>query len=112
MPDHFDALEIIDPAQREHALFTRLPGAIAHAMTAPGWARHLAGVDARAVTSRAALARLPLMRKSALPGLQKESPPFGGLNVTPPGKAKRLYVAPGPIFEPEGHVKDPGNGAR
>jgi phenylacetate-coenzyme A ligase PaaK-like adenylate-forming protein len=112
MPDHFDALETADPAARERALFARLPGAIAHAMTAPGWARHLAGVDPRAVASRAALAKLPLLRKSTLPGLQKESPPFGGFNTTAPGKTKRLFMSPGPIFEPEGHGKDPGNGAR
>ena len=56
------------------------------------------------MTSRAALAKLPLLRKSALLGLQKDTPPFGGFNVTPPGKAKRLFMSPGPIFEPEGHT--------
>src|SRR6185503_3498831 len=50
-------------------------------------------------------------RKSALLGLQKETPPFGGFNVTLPGKAKRLFMSPGPIFEPEGHSGD-YNGAR
>jgi phenylacetate-CoA ligase len=75
-------------------------------MTAPGWAKHLAGVDPKAVTRRGALAKLPVLRKSALPGLQKETPPFGGFNVTPPGKAKRLFMSPGPIFEPEGHGGD------
>ena len=50
-------------------------------MSAPGWAKHLAGVDPKSVTSRAALAKLPLLRKSALLGLQKEIPPFGGFNV-------------------------------
>ena len=38
--------------------------------------------------------------------LQKESPPFGGFNVTPPGKARRLLMSPGPIFEPEGDGAD------
>jgi phenylacetate-CoA ligase len=112
MAEHFDALETRDPAAREKDLFARLPETIAHAMTAPGWAKHLAGVDPRAVTSRAALAKLPLLRKSALVGLQQESPPFGGFNATPPGKAKRLFMSPGPIFEPEGYVKDPGGAAR
>ncbi|MBV8839284.1 MAG: AMP-binding protein [Alphaproteobacteria bacterium] len=112
MAEHFDALETRDPASREKDLFARLPDAIAHAMTAPGWGRHLAGVDAHAVTSRAALAKLPLLRKSALVALQKEAPPFGGFNATTPGRAKRLFMSPGPIFEPEGHVEDPGSGAR
>jgi phenylacetate-CoA ligase len=110
--DHFDSLETRDPAVREQDLFARLPAAIAHAMTALGWARQLAGIDAKSVTTRAALATLPVLRKSALPALQKETPPFGGFNVTPPGKAKRLFMSPGPIFEPEGHGKDGTNVAR
>src|SRR3954452_20488816 len=106
MPDHFDSLETRDPSARERDLFARLPAQIAHAMTAPGWAKHLGGVDPKSITSRAALAKLPLLRKSSLLGLQKETPPFGGFNVTPPGKAKRLFMSPGPIFEPEGHSGD------
>src|SRR3954463_6975548 len=106
MPDHFDSLETRDPSDRERDLFARLPAQIAHAMTAPGWAKHLGGVDSKSINTRAALAKLPLLRKSALLGLQKETPPFGGFNVTPPGKAKRLFVSPGPIFEPEGHSGD------
>ncbi|MEA2878587.1 MAG: hypothetical protein QOF14_3783 [Hyphomicrobiales bacterium] len=111
MPDHFDPLETRDPVAREKDLFARLPAQIARAMSAPGWAKHLAGVDAKSVTSRAALAKLPLLRKSALLGLQKETPPFGGFNTIAPGKAKRLFMSPGPIFEPEGHTGD-YNGAR
>ncbi len=112
MDHHYDALEIRDPQQREADFFRRLPDAIARAMTAPGWAKHLQGVDPKSVTSRAALARLPLLRKSELSGLQKASPPFGGFNVTPPGKAKRLMMSPGPIFEPEGQGEDLGGAAR
>jgi phenylacetate-CoA ligase len=100
--NHYDSLETRNPSLRESEEFAVLHGIVAHAMTAPGWARHLAGVDPKSVTSRAALARLPVLRKSDLVALQKESPPFGGLNVTPPGKAKRLLMSPGPIFEPEG----------
>jgi phenylacetate-CoA ligase len=111
MPDHFGSLETRDAAAREKDLFARLPGQIACAMSAPGWAKHLAGVDAKSVTSRAALAKLPLLRKSSLLGLQKDTPPFGGFNVVQPGKAKRLFMSPGPIFEPEGHTGD-YNGAR
>jgi phenylacetate-CoA ligase len=111
MADHFDTLETRDPAARERDVFARLPAQIAHAMTAPGWAKQLAGIDPKSVTSRAALAKLPVLRKSALPALQKETPPFGGFNVTPPAKAKRLFMSPGPIFEPEGHTGD-YNGAR
>src|SRR6185436_20186005 len=47
-----------------------------------------------------------LLRKSALPALQKDTPPFGGFNTTAPGKANRLFMSPGPIFEPEGQEGD------
>jgi phenylacetate-CoA ligase len=112
MSQHYDAFETRDPAAREQDLFARLPAQIAHAMTSPGWGRHLAGVDPKSVTSRAALAKLPVLRKSSLLGLQKDTPPFGGFNVTAPGKAKRLFMSPGPIFEPEGHGEDAGGCAR
>jgi phenylacetate-CoA ligase len=85
MSDCYDTFETLDPEERERALFARLPEAIAHAMTAPGWARQLAGVDPYAITSRAALATLPLLRKSDLPLLQKNAPQFGGFNVISPG---------------------------
>ena len=112
MQDHYDALETRDPAVREAELFARLPRQTAHAMRAPGWARQLAGIDPASIGSRAALAKLPLLRKSELGALQKATPPFGGFNVTPPGKVTRLMMSPGPIFEPEGEGDDYGGSAR
>src|SRR6266542_2246848 len=106
MSDHYDSLETRDPAARASHHASELSAVIARAIAAPGWARQLAGVDPRAVTSRAALAKLPVLRKSDLVALQKETPPFGGFNVTPPGKVKRLLMSPGPIFEPEGPGSD------
>ena len=81
-------------------------------MTAPGWAKHLTGVDPKSVNSRAALAKLPVLRKADVAALQKENPPFGGLNVTAPGKVRRLLMSPGPIFEPEGGGNDWWGSAR
>jgi phenylacetate-CoA ligase len=112
MPDHYDSLETRDPAQRAREEAAALPGIVARAMTAPGWAKHLAGIDAKSVTSRAALAKLSVLRKSDLAALQKEHPPFGGLNVTPANRAKRLLMSPGPIFEPEGDGVDWWGAAR
>jgi phenylacetate-CoA ligase len=106
MPDHYDSLETRDPAARERELLARLPEIVARAMRAPGWAKQLAGIDPKSINSRAALAKLPLLRKSDLLARQKESPPFGGFNATPPSGAKRLLMSPGPIFEPEGHGSD------
>src|SRR6187200_474544 len=102
MTGQYDSLEIRDPAVREREQFAQMPAAVAHAMTAPGWAKHLAGADAKAVSSRAALVKLPVFRKADLVAMQKERPPFGGFNVTPVANIKRLLMSPGPIFEPEG----------
>ena len=112
MSAHFDSLETRDPAAREREQFARLPDVVARAMTAPGWARQLAGVDPKSVTSRAALAKLPVLRKSDILARQKDAPPFGGFNATAPGKVKRLMMSPGPIFEPEGDGKDWWGAAR
>jgi phenylacetate-CoA ligase len=102
MKQHYDSLETRDPAVREREFFARLPSFIALALNAPGWAAQLSGVDPKAVTSRAALAGLPVLRKSDLQVRQKERPPFGGFNVTAPGQLRRLLMSPGPMFEPEG----------
>ena len=112
MPDHYDALETRDPAVRAREQAAALPGIVARAMTAPGWAKHLKGIDPKSVNSRAALAKLPVLRKADVAALQKENPPFGGLNVTAPSKAHRLLMSPGPIFEPEGEGKDWWGSAR
>jgi phenylacetate-CoA ligase len=98
---HYDELETRSPDVRERAQFTRLVEILARAKTAPGWARRLDGFDPNSVTSRAGLAKLPLLRKSELPALQQADPPFGGFNVMPPGGARHLMMSPGPIFEPE-----------
>jgi phenylacetate-CoA ligase len=112
MSNHYDTLETRDLAVREREQCAGLPAAVAQAMTAPGWARQLAGIDAASITSRAALAKLPLLRKSELLARQKEMPPFGGFNTKPPGRAKRLMMSPGPIFEPEGFGTDWWGSAR
>ena len=66
MPEFYDDKESRPPELRERELYSKLPDLIALAMTAPGWAEQLAGVDARSVTSRAALSALPLLRKANL----------------------------------------------
>ena len=112
MADHYDQLETREPAARERDLLARLPALVAGAMKAPAWAAHLAGVDAKSVTSRAALAKLPVLRKSELPGMQKKTPPFAGFLSHPISDFGRLFTSPGPIYEPEAAVADPWRSAR
>ncbi len=67
MAGFHDELETRDAEVREAALLAALPGLIGHAQAnAPAQARLLDGVSPGDVTSRAALARLPVLRKSGL----------------------------------------------
>ncbi|MGI9385702.1 MAG: phenylacetate--CoA ligase family protein [Methyloligellaceae bacterium] len=103
MSAFFDDLETRAPEQREASLFERLPGLIQLAQErAPAWRHHLEGIDPAAVTSRTALAALPVLRKPDLLRLQGEAPPFGGFTATAVNDLGRLYLSPGPIYEPEG----------
>ncbi|MFP5406651.1 MAG: phenylacetate--CoA ligase family protein, partial [Gammaproteobacteria bacterium] len=113
MSAYFDPLETRPAEAREGALMARLPGLLSHAVeNARGWRARLAGVDPRAIDSRKALAQLPVLRKSDLHALQEEDPPFGGLATVEPGKLGRLFMSPGPIFDPEGGGEDPWRVAR
>lgn len=112
MTAHYDARETRTQAVREAELFARLPEVLRSAMAASAYAERLKGVDPAAVTSRAALAGLPVLRKSELPALHKASAPFGGFVAAAPGSFARLFTSPGPIFEPEGRQTDPWRGAR
>lgn len=112
MAAHFDALEHCDPSHRQANLFARLPDALRHAMQAPAYAAHLKGVNPAAIVSPAALAQLPVLRKSDLPAMHKAKPPFGGFVAGHPGSFGRLFTSPGPIFEPETKQADPWHGAR
>jgi phenylacetate-CoA ligase len=112
MQDFYDGFETRAPDVREREQLARLPDIIARAMSAPGWAAQLAGLVPKSVTSRAALAALPVLRKSDLKERQAAMPPFGGFATTAPGKLKRLLMSPGPIFEPEGQGADSWNAAR
>ncbi len=107
MSSHFDALETRDPAQRDAALLAALPIQVAHAKAnAPAFAKSLQFVDAASVNSRAALAKLPVIRKHELLEQQKAQRAnniFGGFSAIVYGKAMpRIFASPGTIYEPEG----------
>ncbi len=113
-----DALEARDPAVREAKLMAALPNLVAHAQRHAGaYARCLAGIDATAIHSRAALARLPVVRKAELLEQQRAArskgrDPFGGFATIgwralgSVRRAQRVYQSPGPIYEPEGLAGD------
>src|SRR5215211_7393946 len=108
----YDSRETRSTAEREADIFARLASVIEAAMRAPTYAERLRGIDPRTVASREALARLPVLRKSELPALQRADPPFAGFVPAPPSAFGRLFTSPGPIFEPEGRGPDPWGAAR
>ncbi len=111
MTDFYDALEIRDPAERERDLLAALPKQLTQAQTAaPAFVQILDGVKPADVTTREALAKLPVTRKSELLERQKqrrESDPFGGFSAIARGaRMPRVFASPGTIYEPEGEARD------
>jgi len=113
MKTHMDALETRDPAAREAALMAALPGQIAHAQkNAPVFAEIFKDIHAADITSRGALAELPVIRKYELLEKQKAARAaggnvFGGFSAVSYGsKMPRVFSSPGPLYEPEGSRPD------
>jgi phenylacetate-CoA ligase len=105
--EHFDELETRDPEEREAELFAKLPRQIEDARRrAPALAKLLGAIPSEEINSRAALARLPVLRKTELGELQKQAPPFGGFATVAPGQAAHIFASPGPIYELEGRGAD------
>ncbi len=113
---HFDALETRGTQEREAALMAALPAQVANAQkNSAAFAEILKGVDAASITSRRALAQLPVTRKYELlerQQAQRAKDPFGGFSsigwkgMVRSAGVKRVYQSPGPIYEPEGHAAD------
>ena len=113
---HFDALETRGTQEREAALMAALPAQVANAQkNSAAFAEILKGVDAASITSRTALAQLPVTRKYELlerQQAQRAKDPFGGFSsigwkgMVRNAGVKRVYQSPGPIYEPEGHAAD------
>ena len=119
MSSAYDALETRPPAEREAALMAALPGQVAHAKRASlAFADLLKDVDTAVVVDRAALARLPVIRKHELlerqqaarqrvAGAVAPGDVFGGFSAMGYGAAMtRVFASPGPMYEPEGTVRD------
>ncbi|MEM7445163.1 MAG: AMP-binding protein [Pseudomonadota bacterium] len=104
---YYDDLETRDPEVREAALMAALPAQVAFAQDrAPAYGDLLAGVDPQTTDTRAALATLPITRKSDLPTLQAEKLPFAGLTSVDPGRLHRIFASPGPTYDAEGATPD------
>lgn len=108
---YFDARETRPSEDREQELMARLPNLVRSAKVAKGWAWMLSAFESRAVFSREALAKLPVLRRRDLALMQSGKPPFGGLVPEPVAAFKRIFAADG-VYEPEGAGFDAWRAAR
>lgn len=111
MTSFYDTLETRTPTEREAALLAALPIQVDNArQKSAAFADILGDVDPAAITSRAALARLPVTRKYELlerQQAQRAHNAFGGFSTIGFGSAMpRVFCSPGPIYEPEGTRRD------
>ena len=65
------------------------------------------GLKPKTVKDLKDLEKLPITKKADLVTSQKETPLFGGFEVAPGKGVRRIYISPGPVFEPgEWNYKD------
>ncbi|SFM60053.1 phenylacetate--CoA ligase family protein [Shimia aestuarii] len=106
MSRYFDALETRSEDQRAADLAAALPQQIANAKALPGYGGALADVDPASITDMAALATLPVLRKSEIGKAQAAHAPLGGYaDLSRPG-ITHVFQSPGPIYEPGSNGND------
>jgi len=113
MSDYFDALETRSPKQREQDLFDGLPEFLSDIMTRiPAWHGRFSAMDITNINSREKLAKLPVLRKPELMEAQAANPPFGGFVDISLLPGNRIFMSPGPVWEPQAPGVDPWQAAR
>ncbi len=101
--EFFDKLEIMSAEAREKYQKRRLRQAVNNAYHHSPAAREIfdeAGVDPAQIRSVQDLEKLPITRKDALIEKQKKYPPYGGFIAVPEEDVERVFISPGPIYEP------------
>lgn len=109
----FDESDTLTVQERNARLFDGMGLRLqAAAECCHGLAAHLQGHDLSAINDAQALQRLPVLRKSALMQAQQTDPPFGGFVDMQSLAGQRVFMSPGPVFEPQLPGADPWQGAR
>lgn len=75
---------------------------------APGYRKFLdeRGVTPASIRNIGEFSRIPVLKKNRMPELHRNDPPFGGFLAVPMESLKRIYVSPGPLYDPEGRKED------
>jgi phenylacetate-CoA ligase len=66
-----------------------------------------AGVTPDRIQSAADLAHIPVTSKDRLVEIHQANPPFGGFLTVPIEDLPRIYISPGPIYDPQPPAEDP-----
>lgn len=113
MNEYFDDLEIRSVEAREHDLFAKLPEFLQSAkVSVAGWGERFASLDCSTIKTRVELASIPVLRKAELMEAQKKAPPFGRFANTSLLDGSRIFMSPGPVWEPQAPGIDPWMAAR
>jgi len=96
---HYDDLETRSEEERAASLAECLPAQVGAAKSLPGYREAFDGFNPSEITTREALARLPVLRKSDLTSAQTPGNPLGGYAGGVSGFA-HVFQSPGPIYEP------------
>lgn len=103
-PDEFfDELEIMPPEAREKYFNQKLSQTIDHAYRHAPAVREMldkAGISPTQISTVKDLEKLPITRKTDLIEQQKANPPYGGFLTIPPEEVDRIFISPGPVYEP------------
>ncbi|MEW6374274.1 MAG: AMP-binding protein [Thermodesulfobacteriota bacterium] len=95
--------ETMSKRKRETYLRERLTGIIRYGYRHSKAVRSRldgAGLRPQEIKSLKDLEKLPITKKADLVTSQKEAPPFGGFEVASKKGMRRIYISPGPVFEP------------
>jgi len=113
MSDFFDTQETQESQLREKEVFSQLPAFLAEiSKSITGWADRLSNLDLTKIDTRNALEQLPVLRKAELMEAQSAKPPFGGFVDETMLNGTRIFMSPGPVWEPQGPGADPWHAAR
>ncbi|MFC1937105.1 phenylacetate--CoA ligase family protein [Chloroflexota bacterium] len=105
--EYFDELEVMSPQAREKYLSERLQKTVSHAYHNAPAARELldrAGVSPEDIRTIKDLERLPITHKPDLIEMQRAKPPYGGFLAVPAEDIDRIFISPGPVYEPIQHA--------
>jgi len=104
--EYFDKLEVMTADERVKYQNKRLAETVENAYQNAPAVRDLldgAGVKPSDIKTVEDLEKLPVTRKTDLIEMQKAKPPYGGLLAIPPQDVERVFLSPGPVYEPIQH---------